>query len=213
MTRTLLLLIAVPATVSLLAPRVARGQERTSNVVRSPRAADLSCSVKARQIYERNIPLGPIPALAPLGPEITDGTTIEGPANILVKVSVANSGGAPARNVPLSVKITANGQPVQQAKLGPYDIADWQLYTFYGTYPIPVTVSIPEVLRSESVARSFGPSFPKSLHTLGPEKTYALSLKATIDPSNTIRESSKTNNECSMSLNVHYPSVLIPSGR
>jgi hypothetical protein len=218
MPRRLLLLIAVQAIVSLIAPRLLPGQVRTSSSVPMLRAADLYCSVQAT----RAPTVGTVSYIGDYvnyehmwlpDYQIKNGATIEGPVDLMIRVRVTNSGVLAAHDVPVSVRITANGQPVKQVTLGPWQIADYASYTFYGTYPVPVTVSLPLVPRAETVARTFGPSFPGSLHTLGPEKTYALSLKATIDPSNTVTEQSNTNNECSISINVRYPAVFIPQGR
>jgi hypothetical protein len=219
MPRRLLLLIAVQASISLIAPRLLPGQGRTSSSSLL-RVADLNCSVQATRATTVG-GTGPVPSIDNVDYEhtwlpayqIQNGATIEGPVDLMVRVRVTNSGVLAAHDVPVSVRITANGQPVKQIRLGPWQIADYASYTFYGTYPVPVTVSLPLVPRAETVARTFGPSFPGSLHTLGPEKTYALSLKATIDPANTVTEQSNTNNECSIAINVRYPAVLIPTGR
>jgi hypothetical protein len=214
----LLLLIAVQAIVSLIAPRLLPGQVRTSS---SPmlRVADLNCSVQATRAPAVTGTVASIGDYVDYEHmwlpdyQIKNGATIAGPVDLMVRVRVTNSGVLAAHDVPVSVRITANGQPVKQVRLGQWQIADYASYTFYGTYPVPVTVSLPLVPRAETVARTFGPSFPGSLHTLGPEKTYALSLKATIDPSNTLTEQSDTNNECSIAINVRYPAVYIPQGR
>lgn len=212
-----MMLMATEVSLCLLSSRSLSAQERTSKPKASTERTlerptttgadqlkiggtitypDVACSIRAWPYHSAWDSLGNLAGSS----EITDGTEVKGPVAILVRIRVTNSTSAPAKNVPLTVSMTASGKPVQQAKLNNPPAN----YKFYGTYPVPVATSVPLVRDSDDAWVGYEPLFPEGLGQLGRENTYVLTINARLDQYNSMKETNENNNECSKGIVIKY---------